>query len=176
MMSAMKINSLPGILAVSLTLSLQVPVQAAVVGSQATFSPDFHNVSGTATVLAFDRLRIDDFTFDGGGLDVFFYLGADDTNASFIGGVAIGDQLLGTVYDGTQAPIIIDMPAGQSLADYGAISVWCTAVSVSFGSGSFVQVPEPSVPCLTMLALGAVVIKRRRRALGRTGDCSGSKG
>jgi hypothetical protein len=157
----MSTRSLFGILVVALTLN--TPLQAATLGSQATFSNDFHNVSGTATVLAFDRLRIDDFTFDGGGLDVFFYLGAEDTNTSFIGGTAIGDQLLGTVFDGTQGPIIIDLPAGRSLADYGAISVWCVDVSVSFGSGTFLQIPEPSVTGLGILVLGASAVARRRR-------------
>ena len=103
-------RSLIAVLAVSLAATLHAPLNAATLGSQATFSNDFHDVSGTATVLAFDRLRIDDFTFDGGGLDVFFYLGADDTNASFIGGTAVGDQLVGTVFDGSQGPIVIDLP------------------------------------------------------------------
>lgn len=156
-------RSLIAVLAVSLAATLHAPLNAATLGSQATFSNDFHDVSGTATVLAFDRLRIDDFIFDGGGLDVFFYLGADDTNASFIGGTAVGDQLVGTVFDGSQGPIVIDLPAGQPLADYGAISVWCVDVSVSVGSGTFLQVPEPSVAGLALLALGTGVVARRRR-------------
>jgi MYXO-CTERM domain-containing protein len=159
----MTIRSLLGILAVTLTFNYQTPLHAATLGSQATLSDDFHDVGGTATVLDFDRLRIDDFTYDGQGLDVFFYLGADDTNAAFIGGLSVGPQLLGTVFDGTQAPIIIEMPAGTSTADYGAISVWCTAVSVSFGSSTFVEIPEPSATGLALVALGACALARRRR-------------
>lgn len=152
-----------GICVILLTFIPMGALQAVTVGTQATFSTDFHNVSGTATVLDLDRLRIDDFTYDGQGLDVFFYLGQEDTDASFIGGLAIGEQLVGTVFDGTQTPIIVQMPAGQSLADYGAISVWCVDATVSFGSGSFLQIPEPSVAGLWLVVLGAGAIGRRRR-------------
>jgi hypothetical protein len=159
----MTIRSFLGILALTLTFVSQMSIQAATVGFQATFSPDFHNVSGTATVLSFEQLRIDDFTYDGDGIDVFFYLGSDDTQPSFIGGTAIGDQLFGSVFDGTQESFIIDMPAGQSLADYGAISVWCTVAEVSFGSGTFMPVPEPSATGMVLLAVGAGAIALRRR-------------
>lgn len=145
-----------------LSLTLIAPLQAATVGTRATFSQDSHNVSGTATVLDFDRLRIDDFTFDGGGISVYFYLGAVEDHASFIGGLETGPELVGTVFDGTQAPIFIDLPAGQTMADYDAISVWCVVAQVSFGSGTFEQVPEPSVTLLGALSLAACAARRRR--------------
>lgn len=134
---------------------------AAVIMDLATLSTDFHDVTGTVTVVDMDTLRIDDFTYDGAGIDVYFYLGADNTNTAFTNGLEIGPQLLGTIYDGTQAAIIIDLPTGETMNSYNAISVWCTAASVSFGSGSFAAVPEPTGSAL--LAFGALLSVFRRR-------------
>jgi hypothetical protein len=101
-----------------------------------------HNVGGTVTIVDDDSLRFDDFTYDGQGLDVRFYLGATDSQASFISGVPIGPQLLGMVFDGSQSPFVIDMPIGQTLEGWHAISVWCVDVAVNFGSGAFVAAPQ----------------------------------
>lgn len=112
-------------------------VQAAMIGAQADLSSLFHNVSGTVTVVDDDTFRVDDFTYDGGGPAVYFYLGADDTDAAFGAGLEVTPILTGTAYDGTQGSLFFDLPAGESFADYHAISVWCAQFSANFGSGYF---------------------------------------
>ena len=63
------------------------------IGYQTSLSMNSHNVGGTVTVLDADTLLVEDFTYDGGGVDVFFYLGTSD--ATFSSGLEIGSQLLG---------------------------------------------------------------------------------
>ncbi len=110
-------------------------------GWSATLSRRSHNTGGTVTVVDNDTLRVDNFTYDGGGLDVLFYLGREETNASFREGLPIGEQLLGQVFDGTQPPLLIDLPDGESISNWGAISLWCVDVYVSFGNGTFFPPP-----------------------------------
>lgn len=107
------------------------------VGWQADLVTHFHDVAGIITVVDEDTLRVDEFVFDGQGLDVLFYLGAENSTQAFTNGLAIGPQLVGTVYDGTQGPLTIDLPAGETLEGYNAISVWCVDVYVSFGDATF---------------------------------------
>jgi hypothetical protein len=106
-------------------------------GWSATLSRISHNVSGTVTVVDADTLQVDNFTYDGGGLDVRFYLGVDATRAAFTSGLPVGPQLLGMAFSGSQEPLVLDLPAGQTIAGWNAISVWCVDVSVSFGQGTF---------------------------------------
>ncbi len=110
------------------------------VGYATSLSTISHDVSGTVTILDEDTLLVEDFTFDGAGLSVFFYLGTSDT--TFSSGLAIGPQLVGTVFDGSQAPFTIDLPTGTTIDGYNAISVWCVAADVSFGDGTF-SAPGP---------------------------------
>jgi hypothetical protein len=104
-------------------------------GWQATLSTVAHGVRGTVTVVDDDTFRVDNFYYDGGGLVVYFYLGAVDTRNSFLVGLKTGPNLLGTAYNG--GSITVNLPAGQTFANYNAISVWCEAAGVSFGSGTF---------------------------------------
>ncbi|TWT34002.1 Electron transfer DM13 [Posidoniimonas corsicana] len=106
-------------------------------GWLANLSTVAHDVSGTVLVVDEDTLQVNHFTYDGGGISVYLYLGAADTTADFTAGLEIGPQLLGSEFDGTQPPLVIDLPAGQTIDGWNAISVWCDAVGVSFGSGAF---------------------------------------
>ena len=109
------------------------------VGWIAQLSREFHDVSGLITVLDEDTLLVQDFTYDGGGPTVYFYLGSEDTAAAYNSGLEIGSLLTGTVYDGTQEDFEIDLPSGQTLEGWNAISVWCSDFSVNFGSGTFLD-------------------------------------
>ncbi len=154
-----------------LALLLVIPVaQAGVIfpgpGWQAILSTDFHQVSGTVTVIDADTIMVDGFVYDSQGIDVYFYLGADDSFDSFNNGLQVGPQLVGTVFDGTGPPIVIDLPVGRTIEGFGAIAVWCTVVPVSFGSGTFAPVPEPSGALL--LGGAGLLAVRRRRSPGRT--------
>ena len=130
-------------------------------GWQAVFSTLAHDVSGTVTVVDADTFTVDDFIYDGTGLDVYFYLGEDNTHASFMVGLEVGPQLVGPPFDGTEGQLMIDLPIGETFDGYGAISVWCTDVPISFGSGTFAPVPEPSAPLLVGFA--ALVFLHTRR-------------
>lgn len=130
-------------------------------GEEASLSTDFHEVSGTLRVIDADSLMVENFTYDGGGPAVYFYLGESDSPAAFGSGIPIGPLLSATVFDGSQAPFVIDLPAGQTFEGYGAVSVWCVDFQVSFGSGAFAPVPEPATSGL--LAIGAACGMRRRR-------------
>jgi electron transfer DM13 len=123
--------------ATAVALIAAVDVHASSIGMTAELSTLFHNVSGTVTVVDEDTFRVDDFTYDGGGPAVYFYLGADESNAAFGSGPGIDPLLTGSAYDGTQGPLFFDLPAGESFLDYDAISVWCIDFNVNFGSGTF---------------------------------------
>ena len=107
------------------------------IGWEAKLSTLSHNVSGTVSVLDPNTLLFNDFTFDGGGLSIFFYLGAEDSQSAFTSGLPIGVELLGSVFDGTQEPFTVDLPSGITMEGWNAISVWCVSVGANFGSGSF---------------------------------------
>jgi hypothetical protein len=113
------------------------------VGWQAELSRVAHNVSGTVTILDENTIQVDDFTYDGGGLDVYFYLGQTETKPAFTSGLQIGPQLLGSMFNENGPPLVIDLPTGQTLEGWNAISVWCVTVGVSFGSGTFAPVGDP---------------------------------
>lgn len=154
------ITSMVGAAFVITSLTSHASVIFPQAGDQATLSMDFHMVSGLVTAVDADTIMIENFKYDGEGIDVYFYLGSEESTSAFIEGLEIGPQLLGSVFDGAGAPLIIDLPAGQTLEGYGAISVWCTTAGVSFGSGTFAPVPEPSVFGLS--AFAAISLLRRR--------------
>lgn len=117
------------------------PTIAAVVGSTADLTTHFHLVSGTVTVVDADTFRVDDFTYDGGGPAVYFYLGTEQTSAAFESGLPIFPLLTGTTYDGSQGSLFYDLPGGETFDNYHAISVWCADFKIDFGSGTFVAPP-----------------------------------
>jgi len=104
-------------------------------GAQATLATYAHNVSGTATIVSSNSIRVDNFHYDGGGPAVYFYLGTNDTDLAYTQGTYIGPLLTGTSYTGQS--VTVSLPPGQSLDGYNALSVWCVDFSVNFGSGTF---------------------------------------
>ncbi|NKB33150.1 MAG: c-type cytochrome [Pseudomonadales bacterium] len=105
------------------------------VGQTAVFQPGFHDVSGTARIIDDCTIDLENFTFDGGGIDVRVYVG----NAGFFdeteGGFAISDDLVGIAFSG--GVLRVTLPAGRTLDDFDSISIWCVAVGISFGTGFF---------------------------------------
>ena len=146
-------------------------VQGGVIYAQDTYpragwftelSTMFHDVSGTVVIIDEDSLRVDNFSYDGGGLPggVYFYLGESDTQTAFESGLLAGENLFGTSYDGTGDPLSFDLPSGTTLDPYDAISVWCVDARVNFGSGTFIA-PEPAT--LSLLAVACVALLGRRQ-------------
>ncbi len=132
-------------------------------GEEARLSTEFHEVSGTLRVIDGDSLMVENFTYDGGGPAVYFYLGESDSPAAFGSGIPIGPLLSGTVFDGSQASFAVDLPAGQTFEGYGAVSVWCVDFQVSFGSGAFAPVPEPAAAGWLGMGAACAMLRRRRR-------------
>ena len=103
------------------------------VGHMAELSTRFHDVQGTATIINDCTIRIDDFVFDGNGIDVRIYAGQ---GGDYRRGFAITDDLLNPAgYSGATVHAVL--PEGQTLDDLDGISVWCVTVGVDFGSGTF---------------------------------------
>ncbi len=140
-------------------------------GWQATLSTNAHNVHGTVTIVDADTFRVDNFFYDGGGIDVHFILAASNDNNTFRTARLVADSLpspgfLRQVHNGDS--VTIDLPAGQTLDGYNAVSLWCIPAQANFGSGTFVNtVPEPGTVGLLALgatALGGFVRRRPTRA------------
>ena len=105
------------------------------IGQVAELQTFAHQVSGTAVIVDDCTIRIDDFVFDGGGIDVRFYsgLGGDYEN-----GFSMSEEDLRRPggYDGTET-VYAQLPEGRTLDELDGISVWCVPVASSFGDGLF---------------------------------------
>ena len=102
------------------------------VGRSLTFVEKSHDVGGTATVVDDCTLRFDDFSFDGGGIDVRIYGGQ---NGNYDNGPNMSINMVGSAFDGGSA--ILRLPEGTTLDDFDGLSVWCVPVGFSFGDGRF---------------------------------------
>lgn len=104
------------------------------VGQVATLSTFAHSVSGTAEIVDDCTIRIRDFTYDGGGIDVRVYAGVAGRYDPPVG-FAISPNIKGLGFNGET--LTVQLPEGTTLDDLDGISVWCTDVQVSFGDGLF---------------------------------------
>ena len=105
------------------------------VGSTAVLTERFHDVGGTATIVDDCTIRIDDFTFDGTGIDVRLYGGLA---GNYRDGFAMGPDLRrATPYAGET--LMFRLPEDQTLDDLDGLSVWCVPAGVDFGSGDFTR-------------------------------------
>lgn len=93
-----------------------------------------HSVRGVATILDERTLQIEHFTYDGTAPAVYFYLGASNSYNAFVNGLQL-DPLLDRAYN--DEALTLTLPAGETLDDYAAISVWCAAFNVNFSSAAF---------------------------------------
>jgi hypothetical protein len=119
----------------ALALAGTAPAQIDRSGWHAELSTLAHGVRGVVTVVDSDTIRVDNFYYDGNGVEVHFYLGTADSQAAFMNGLQIGPDLIGPPF--VNASMVIDLPAGESTDDYKAVSVWCVAANANFGSGKF---------------------------------------
>jgi mono/diheme cytochrome c family protein len=107
------------------------------IGQVAQLQTFAHQVSGTAVIVDDCTIRLDDFVFDGGGVDVRFYSGL---GGNYAGGFSMSEQDLRRPegYDGTET-VYAQLPAGRTLDELDGISVWCVPVAASFGDGLFTE-------------------------------------
>jgi mono/diheme cytochrome c family protein len=105
------------------------------IGQIAELQTFAHQVSGTAVIIDDCTIRVDDFVYDGTGVDVRFYggLGGD-----YVSGFSMSenDLIRNGGYDGSEA-VYAQLPLNRTLDDLDGISVWCVPVGASFGDGLF---------------------------------------
>lgn len=104
------------------------------VGHSGFFNTFAHNVSGKATIIDDCTIEITQFSYDGGGPDVYFY-GAKNHQYANEEAFPIGQQINGKTFD--NASIIIKLPQNKSLDDLSGISVWCVDFAANFGQMEF---------------------------------------
>lgn len=102
------------------------------VGVSAEFSNFAHDIGGTLTVLDDRTIQITNFSYDGGGVVVFFYNGVD---GDYTNGQPIGPQLNGTRFE--NETITLTIPDNLTLDDFNGISVWCVPFAANFGDAQF---------------------------------------
>jgi len=123
-----------GVLLPSLVNAQATPYPRA--GWQATLTTNAHGVRGTVTIVDADTFRIDNFYYDGGGINVHFIVAPQDTRTSFVSNRIVTDRnFLGTAFSGGSATV--DLPTGTTLDGHNAVSLWCIPASANFGSGTF---------------------------------------
>ncbi len=93
-----------------------------------------HGVQGRITATSNCTLQLTNFSYDGNGIDVRMY-GAPSI-AQLGTGIVLGPQLYRPGNPWTNASLVLELPAGKTLDDVSALSVWCVAVGVSFGDGT----------------------------------------
>ena len=104
------------------------------VGLTAVLTTRFHGDSGTARIVDDCTIVIENFAFDGAGLDVRAYAG--DTAGKFDNGRILSNDLRRTGGYNNET-LTIKLPTGVTLDDVGSLSIWCVPVSMSFGDGIF---------------------------------------
>lgn len=104
------------------------------VGQSTELSTFAHDVSGTATIVNDCTIRVQNFTYDGGGIDVRVYAGVGGNYDPPVG-FAISPNIKGQAFNGQT--VTVQLPVGTTLDNLDGIAVWCTDVGVSFGDGIF---------------------------------------
>jgi len=104
------------------------------VGYNGFFDSISHNVSGRAEFLDDCTIKITEFSYDGGGPEVYFY-GAVDHKYAENGAFAIGQKINGIVYNNDE--VILRIPNDKTLDDITGISVWCADFNANFGQVTF---------------------------------------
>lgn len=103
------------------------------VGQRATLRTLFHGVAGTARIENNCTIVIENFFYDGGGLDVRVYGSSDGT---FDDGVILSRDL--RRFGGYRGETLrIALPDDITLERVRHIAIWCIVADVNFGSGSF---------------------------------------
>src|SRR5262245_65678512 len=112
-------------------------------GWETTLTQTGHGVSGTATIIDERTIRLTHFSYDGLAPDMYVYLGTNLTIAAFLEGGLTASPRLARAYNNETYDV--QLPQGQSLDGWSAISIWCRLVQGSFGWGTFVAPSRPTL-------------------------------
>ena len=104
------------------------------VGYSGFFTTLAHNVAGKAEIIDNCTIKISQFSYDGGGPEVYFY-GSIDHDYQGESAFGFSGKLSGTVYN--DGEIILSLPNGKTLDDLNGLSVWCVDFNANFGEVSF---------------------------------------
>jgi mono/diheme cytochrome c family protein len=104
------------------------------VGWTATFIGKYHGVAGQAIIINDCTIRIDNFEFDGDGLDVRIY-GASD--GLYQNGFPMTENLYNFPTGYTGETIYALLPTGKTLDDLDGISVWSVYFGLNYGDAVF---------------------------------------
>ena len=103
------------------------------VGQEATLIRREHGVSGVARIVDDCTIVLENFFFDGGGLDVRV-VGASDSNLQTR--TILSNNLVRLVGYNNET-LSLALPVGKTLSDVQWISIYCITVRASFGDGQF---------------------------------------
>ncbi len=104
------------------------------VGWTTELSTLFHMVSGTATIVDDCTIVVEDFHFDGNGIEVRWW---GQVDGSYKPGMSLSEDLYNFPVGFVGTTQTISLPDGVTFDDIEGVSVWCVAVGVSFGDGVF---------------------------------------
>jgi hypothetical protein len=104
------------------------------IGYSGDFETFAHNVSGKATIIDDCTIEISQFSYDGGGPDVYMY-GAKDHDYNSSSAFSLGPKLNGRVHNNES--FLIKLPNGKTLDDLTGLSVWCVDFAADFGHMEF---------------------------------------
>ncbi len=110
------------------------PSDHSLVGSIATLTTRFHDVSGTVTVVDDCHLRFDNFNYDGNGIDIKVYTGSQ---GDFQSGTPISANMFNFPIGYSSESFTLTLPPAVTLDDFDSVSIWCVDVATSFGDGLF---------------------------------------
>ena len=88
----------------------------------------FHGVGGTVQELDTRKIRIQNFTYDGGGIEVRLWLYRE---GNINGGRAIGPDIFGE--DMRDTTFVVELPAEVNSDSFDSVSVWCVSARQDFG-------------------------------------------
>jgi mono/diheme cytochrome c family protein len=91
----------------------------------------FHNVGGIVEELDTRKIRIREFTYDGGGIVVKLWLYKD--SAGIATGAVIGPDLRRPAPGYQGETLVVEIPSSIPRNDYDAVSVWCVTARADFG-------------------------------------------
>jgi hypothetical protein len=104
------------------------------VGQTGFFNTYFHNVAGKAEIINNCTIEITQFSYDGGGPDVYFYAANDGAYGSE-DAFSMGRRLNGTIHE--DGVFTLKLPNNKTLDDLNGISVWCVDFAANFGDVTF---------------------------------------